>query len=344
VKAFRSAVLAVIALAGCGGTTASPQVNFAALRRFSAAATAWMPPPHPDHGLSWISPEVKAQQTQLLFVSDAGTNDVYLYKLPTLKIVGTITGFTQPQGECSDSKGDVWVTDTAAQTIYEVSHQGRLKHTLRDSYGYPDGCAWDPKSGDLAVMNLFGISGSSGAVLVYPKAVRSPSLYANAQQYYYNFGGYDGSGNLFFDGRSQSGALVLSELPAGAKSVNTLKITAGKIYFPGLVQWNATNHELLVGDQQCGNVNAACVYRLTITGSDAKITGSTKLKNSSGGQVCDLVQGVESNGQILGSDFEFCGYSASSTDLWAYPGGGPPKAHNSNADRTPVGTALSIGS
>lgn len=312
----------------------------AALARLSTSAAAWELPTHPDRRPSWISPEVKGK-AQLLFVSDAGTNDVYMYELPTLKLVGTITGFAQPQGECADTKGDVWITDTTAQTIYEVSHEGRLENTLTDSSGYPDACAWDAKSGSVAVMNLFDEDGATGGVLVYPSGSKLPTAYTNPRQYYYNFGGYDGSGNLFFDGRSESGSFILSELPAGADSAKTIKITGGKMYFPGMVQWDTSSSELLVGDQECRNAYAACVYQLTITSNGGAIAGSTKLETAAGGPVCDLVQGVEANGEILGSDNEFCGYSASSTDLWPYPSGGKPTADNASTDATPVGAALS---
>ena len=104
---------------------------------------------------------------------------------------------------------------------------------------------------------------------------------------------------------------------------------------------DASSSELLVGDQECGGVNAACVYQLTITSSGGTIAGSTKLETAGGGAVCDLVQGIEAYGEILGSDIEFCGYSASATEIWPYPGGGKPTAENSTTDNTPVGAALS---
>lgn len=75
----------------------------------------------------------------MLFVSDAGTGDVYLYNIPSLTIAARVTGFTQPQGECSDTGGDVWVTDTNAKVIYKLSHAGNLLSTLSDAEGYPLG-------------------------------------------------------------------------------------------------------------------------------------------------------------------------------------------------------------
>jgi hypothetical protein len=341
-KAYASGIILAIALAACNGATTPSSAGLPAPPRPSTLAAISALPSHPDRRPSWISPQVKSA-TQLLFVSDAGTDDVYMYKLPALKLVGTITGFVQPQGECADNKGDVWITDTNAQTIYEVNHQGRLVNSLSDASGYPDGCAWDPKSGALAVMNLFDLNGAKGGIVVYPSSSKLPTLYTNPNQYYYSFGGYDASSNLFFDGHSQDGAFMLSELPNGAKSAHTITISGGRIYFPGMVQWLTSSNKLLVGDQDCKDQSAACVYHLATTASSAKIVGSTRLETSAGGQICDLVQGVEANGELMGSDDNFCGPKPSGTGVWAYPTGGKPQAYNDNGAVTPVGAALSSG-
>ncbi|MGA8574291.1 MAG: hypothetical protein WB609_01225 [Candidatus Cybelea sp.] len=341
-RAYKVALFAAFALTGCNGVMTPAPTGSAAGLHPSTSVAAHPVTAHPDRRPSWISDEAKAKEARLLFVSDAGTDDVYMYKLPALTLVGTITGFAQPQGECADSKGNVWITDTNAQAVYEVSHQGRLENTLSDSSGYPVGCAWNPKTGKIAVMNLFGIDGAQGGVLVYQSG-SSWLRYANPSQYYYDFGGYDSAGNLFFDGRTQRGGFVLSKLAAGAKSATSIKVSGAKIVFPGMVQWDASNSELLVGDQECGNTNAACVYSLKIGGSGATVAQKTKLANASGGKVCDLVQGVEANGEILGSDYEFCGYAANTTDSWAYPAGGKPSDENGSTDMVPVGAAISTG-
>lgn len=341
-RAYMIAPVAALALTGCGGVmNGAPTASSEAfLRSTSIAAHPGIS--HPDRSVSWMSDEAKAKSEQLLFVSDAGSDDVYIYKLPDLTLVGTITGFAQPQGECTGVDGAVWITDTNAQTIYEVSHQGRLENTLSDTNGYPVGCAWNPKTGKIAVTNLFATDGAQGGVLVN-QGSSSWLRYTNPNQYYYNFAGYDNAGNLFFDGRTASGAFILSELTTGAKSAVTVTISGAKLHFPGMVQWDSLNNELLVGDQECGNVNAACVYSLTISGSTATVAQTTKLANASGGKVCDLVQGVELNNEILGSDYEFCGYTASTTEGWTYPAGGKPSHENGNTDSVPVGAAISIG-
>ncbi|HEY2473474.1 MAG TPA: hypothetical protein VGI19_01615, partial [Candidatus Cybelea sp.] len=298
-------------------------------------------PLHADHGKTWLSPELAKASAPALFVSDASTADVYIYSLKTLKVMGTITGLTQPQGECSDKKGSVWITDTGALKIYELSHQGRLENTLDDSSGDPAGCAWDPNTGNLAVMDLFGGGSSAGNVLLFPKGSKMPVSFKNSAEYNYYFGGYDSKGNLFFDGLDRAGKFILSELSKGAKSAKTIALSGGTIYYPGMVQWEATKNNLIVGDQSCGNTYTSCLYAVKVSGSSGAITAKITLQNSSGGQICDLVQGVEYNGELAGSDFDFCGSSPSATYLWPYPAGGAPKLSNAKTDTTPIGAAVS---
>jgi hypothetical protein len=328
-------------LCACGGNAAAPAFGVAAPDRMSASVARFAPPPHPDRRRSWISPALERTQTPLLFVSDAGTADVYIYNVKTLKVIGTITGFAQPQGECSDNKGNVWVTDASGETVYELSHRGHLENELVEKDATPVGCAWDPATGNLAVMSLLGVPSQSGGVLLYLKGSQTPRIVQNSKQFFYNFGGYDGSGNLFFDGRDANGNFMLSELPKGKSSAHTVAVTGGTIYFPGMVQWDAAKHEFIVGDQSCGNLYASCLYSVKIAGKIASITGETKLQNSAGGQLCDLVQGVLFNKELLGSDNDFCSSTASATYIWPYPRGGAPTRYNDTTDSVPVGAALS---
>lgn len=333
-----SVILMAAMVSACSSASSPSLVSQGSAGLLSTSAAARAIPQHLDRRNSWFSSDLN-KAAQVLFVSDSGTGDVYLYKLPTLKRIGTITGFDQPQGECSDTSGDVWITDTNATTIYELSHEGSLKNRLSDPSGYPDGCAWDPTTGNLAVMNLFGLNSTAGAVLIYPGSSGSPKAYTNPQQYYYNFGDYDVKGDLFFDGRDDNGVFMLSEISKDAGSAHTVGVAGGTIYFPGMVQWSPSY--LNVGDQDCGNAYASCIYRLSVTSKTGKIVGRTTLKREGGGAVCDLVQGVIRSGQIVGSDYEFCGYSTSSTYRWAYPRGGKPSASNDSVDSTPVGAAIS---
>ena len=111
---------------------------------------------------SWMSPAA-ASAKSLLYVSDAGTFEVYAYAFPSLALTGTLTGFNRPQGECSDRAGNVWITNTNSLNLLEYAHGGtNAIADLADPTGYPVGCAVNPATGDLAVTNLFDLSGGGG--------------------------------------------------------------------------------------------------------------------------------------------------------------------------------------
>ena len=333
------ALLAIVTTSACGNGGSVPVG--APFDRFGASIARRLPVPHPDRRPSWISPRLAKTKAPALFVSDAETASVYIYDLATLAVQGTITGLAQPQGLCSDNKGNVWITDAAAQLVYEVTHAGRLENELQVTNGLPDACAWDRATGDLAVMILFDGS-AAGRVLVYKHASGGASSYTNPNQYYYGFGGYDAKGNLYFDGSDAEGNFMLSLLAKGATSAKTVAVTGGTIYYPGMVQWDAAVKRLIVGDQSCGNQYASCLYLLKPAKTSANITSTVSLQNSGGGQVCDLVQGAEYKGTIAGSDYNFCTSSPSTTYVWPFPGGGAPSEENSSVDRAPVGAAVSI--
>jgi hypothetical protein len=325
-------------LTACGSSTAPP-ANLYSANGLGALSVARFPhPQRPDRRASWFSPNIK-KSPNLLFVSDAGTGDVYLYTIPSLKVAARVTGFAQPQGECSDTHGNVWVTDASAKIIYELSHEGYLENTLSDADGYPVGCAWDARTGNLAVMNLFGLASAAGNVLVYPYGSGTPVEFTNPDQYLYYFGDFDTKGDLFFDGSTANGKFILSEL-VKSSTVRTISVTGGTIYYPGMVQWSGS--DLIVGDQSCGNSNRSCLYQLSVEKNTAAIKNRIALDGSGRKPVCDLVQGVVINGSnVGGSDNDFCGHGSTGTYLWRYPGGRSPIDKTLKVDSLPVGAALS---
>lgn len=266
---------------------------------------------------------------------------MYIYDFASLSLLATITGFDQPQGECSNKSGDVWIADANAQTVYELTRTGHLQNELAVPNGYPVACAWDPSTGNLAVIAIAAASSGSGFVLIFPKGSGTPTEYQNSTAFYYYFGGYDPSGDLFFDGTSAYGKFLLAELSKGGKSASTIAMKGSTIYYPGMVQWAGAKTGLLVGDQSCGNTYSSCLYPVKISGKTGTAGSAIDLKNSGGGEVCDLVQGVLSGTKLAGSDNDFCGSTPSSTYVWNYPAGGAPVLSNAKTDVTPVGAAVS---
>lgn len=319
-SAFRwvhaAAMAVLLALAACG----SPQ-----------------PPLTPvgttDHAASWMSPAAEATQS-LLYVSDAQTFDVYVYSFPDLKLTGVLAGFDRPEGECTNAKGDIWITNDQAAQILLYHHGGKNVVTaLTDPLGYPVGCAIDPSSGDLAVTNLFGFSGSGG-VLIYKKAAGTPRAYTNPNQFSYYLDGYDGKGNLYVSGKSSSGTYSLSLLARGKHSMSTVSVTGAKLVFPGTVQW--TGSSLLLGDQRCRHQKTSCLYDAVVSGTTARITHRIPLTGS-----CAVAQVAFEKGRLGGGDFWRCSrHGHNSTDVWAYPRGGHPTKAVAGI-RAPLGAAIS---
>jgi hypothetical protein len=108
-----------------------------------------------------------------------------------------------------------------------------------------------------------------------------------------------------------------------------------------MVQWDAATSQLVVGDQNCKNATVSCLYQLTVANDAGTIKGEITLENGTGGQVCDLIQGVLWQKSVVGSDFDSCGSLHSATYVWHYPGGGQPTSENDKYDSEPYGAAIS---
>ena len=155
-------------LAGCGGSHsligapgAMPQSP--ALQSQSAQRD--------DHSGSWMLPGAKAED--LLYVSNEG-HTVKVYTYPKGTRVGTLSGFQQAQGECTDFAGDVFITDYATDKITEYVH-GSVKpvRSLLDPQQGPYGCSVDYFSGNLCVANW-----RNESVSVYAPLKKKPRVYS----------------------------------------------------------------------------------------------------------------------------------------------------------------------
>ncbi|HLY01413.1 MAG TPA: hypothetical protein VKR56_02845 [Candidatus Cybelea sp.] len=296
---------------------------------------------HPDHHKSWISPALRSNTSgRTLWASDSGLGDLYIFSLPSLTLMATMTGYDLPQGMCSDNSGDVWLTNTDTQQIFEYSHGASLINTLSDPSGFPVGCAWDHKTGNLAVTNIDDDGSAPGGILVYLGATGTPTEYKAPGVYYYYSDGYNNNSDLFFDGcpdysECEDDTAVLGELPSNFQTPFTLTLT-GTVYLPGSVQWYSAGRYLIVGDQDCSGVynpETSCLDQVTVSGTTAKVTSSTSLLNSSGAAACDVDQAVQSGSKVYAGDFEYAvsgdfGCTSSSAPSawysWGYPGGTTP--------------------
>jgi hypothetical protein len=287
--------IAAALVAGCGGS--QPIGAPGVVTQTSVLALG------ADRGKSWMLPEAKSDD--LLYVSDGGAY-VYVFSYPGLKPVHRLS-VPKPEGLCSDSKGDVFVTawNDDHPEILEYAHGAMSPmQTLQDTGYDPTGCAVDATTGDLAVANS-----PAGNLAVYKSASGTPATYTSPDFSEIDYCGYDDRGNLFIDGEDQQGYLVsLGELPKGKKHIVTLRLKEDT-GLPGEVQWDGQYVTL-------ANPSNSVLYRLKVAGLSVKVVSATSLR----GYQAHLVQSWIQGGTIMAQ----YGEEPTQLGLWQYPRGGKP--------------------
>jgi hypothetical protein len=325
----------IVTLAGCGGPQINPSGATQGVAQPGVAAQSLLPSfarrngamaVHPDHGRSWMAPQ--AGRDSLLYISDAGTNDVYVYSYPGAKFLGTLTGFDEPIGECVDNKGNVFITNYQATNILEYAHGGTSPiATLNDPGYYPVGCSVDPTTGTLAVTNSMPTPYSGpGNVVIYKDAKGKPKAYYTAPFIsQMGFCSYDKAGNLFVDGYgSGSGAFEFGELPKGSPSFKKISLNQ-QIGAPNGVQWDGT--DIAVEDGTIG-----VIYRFAISGMKGKEVGSTPLVGSA-----NVIDFWIDGSKVIGPNV-----NGGTVTFWNYPAGGSG-TKTIGGFVEPVGATVSTG-
>jgi hypothetical protein len=337
----RVCVLAVSAgmLAGCGSGVlqSTPAAVQPAAVRAAAALTdctpAWLPKPRtvlcrPNREESWMSP---AAASPLLYVSDIGAEDVDVLSYPGGKQVGTLTGFKEPAGVCTDRKGDVFIADGGNNRIVEYAHGGTTPiATLQGGGpGTPLGCSVDPKSGNLAVTNFTSEPSESGSVMIYTKARGAPQRYNALYKTY--FCAYDNGGNLYVNGFATNGRVALIEFAKGQSSVTQVGLDTDSGWAGGLA-WNGKH--LLMGDPIADKYVPSrppnAIYVLSIVSDIATLEQTMPL---GGGE--DVIEFAVRGKTAIAAD-------ASNGDVGYYPfpqGGNPTKTLTGFYE--PLGVAIS---
>jgi hypothetical protein len=146
--------------------------------------------------VSWMAKGIG--QRDLLYVSNAnGTVNVYTYWQHNL--VGVLTNFTQPMGECADGAGNVYITDYQGGKIDEYAHGSKRAIRIIKETGYtPDDCA---VSGDLAITNFDNGSYTPGTVAIYAHGSGKPKLYQASSSDEFIYCAYDARGDLLATSR-----------------------------------------------------------------------------------------------------------------------------------------------
>ena len=277
-------------LAGCGGS-GNPSLFAPTAQRLD--------------GASWIAPNAASQD--LLYTTNVGYVSVYSY--PQGKLEGTLTGFGDASGACTDKIGDVFITDYLG-SITEYAHGGRLpKKVLRSPHGSPLGCSVDATTGNLAVA---ATSYNNSAVEVYAHAHGPPKSYKDAFFKSYYYCGYDDKGDLFVDGITSGGTFAFAELPSGGSTLQTVTLNQN-IGWPDQVQWDGKH--ITIGDQ-----TAPVIYAFTIKGSQGIRVGTTRLSHAT------YLHQSWIEGQTLIAPVDYYKNRQRHTEIvfYKYPAGGKP--------------------
>ena len=166
-------------------------------------------------------------------------------------------------------------------------------------------------------------------MLIFNNAGGTPRPYANPDQFYYYFAGYDAHGNLYIGGLTRR---TLRSFGAAARCNENVDVEVPRrqAHFPGTVLRSGSS--LLLGDQTCRKAKTSCLYEAALSGITATITKRIALTGS-----CDVAQIAARRSQMFGGDDR--GHGTSSIDRWAFPGGGRPQACVPSA-HVPIGAAV----
>jgi hypothetical protein len=346
--------LATAALTGCGSTqavfpSASPiqgawrggsSLQVAAYKFSLLTPGHVVPEVRLDRRGSWMSPQAK--HTDLLYASEdtSGEVNVYSYKTPNAKgLLGQLTGFNIPGGLCSDSSGNVYITDFAGDDVVEYAKGGTKPIKRLKIPGDPAGCSVDAVTGNLAVSTYAHTYHKTdcGAVFVFPKAKSPPTLYTYSKFCNYWYPGYDNSGNLYVQGWSKKFVTGLAELPKGKSDLRGLTLKGFTIGFPGTVIWVGTT--LALTDQAYKGGATTAVYYVTVSGTTATLTSKTILKDTCLSTFTDVAQPWIMGMKLVGGN-TYCRYRFG---YWNNSAGGDPrKTINTDiAPRNTGGTTVS---
>lgn len=269
-------------------------------------------------------------RSDLVYVSDNIANQVYVLSYPNGDLVQTLGGFDSPMGECSDLRGNVWITNYLSNQLNEYSHGGASPiATLK--VRRPTSCSVDPTSGNLAVT-----TGYPGTISIYVNGGGTPTKYTDPDLAVFDYCTYDDQGDLFVDGSSST---IIAELAEGNLTFTSVMLS--REMSPGSMQWDGKY--LAIVDTAGGSVGPTPVRLVSVSGTTGTVVQTIFLKSRGNRKATLGVQYWIQGRRILGPNhsredqtklFEF----------WRYPKGGrtqsvvrPPGA------RVLWGTTVSVG-
>jgi hypothetical protein len=285
---------------------------------------------------SWMAKG--AARSALLYISGEATNAVYVYSYPKPTLVGTLTGFNAPSGECSAKNGDVYILNGGGNTVDVYAHGGTTPIATLDLPGYPGlSCSVDSKSGDFAVGTFYDDSCTEcpGDIVIFPKGSNTPITYQPTGIIGEPPGcAYDNHGDLFCDAYSDKDyKFLLFELPKHSKTLTPISVASSTLK-SGPMQWDG--EYLAIGSAAEGTI-----YQIALSGSTGTVEGTTTLDNTDWVWQSWITgakngkQGTRIIAPTYLSSMAYAGY-------WNYPAGGTAtKTISLPSDSQPDGLTLS---
>jgi hypothetical protein len=269
-----------------------------------------------------------SQIKELAYVSESyeGTVRVYDYQMGTL--VGKLTGFSNPQGQCVGASGNVFIADRNEKIAEYVRGAKRALKTLKTG-GATLACSVAP-DGDLAVANYYTPT-SFGDVVIFKGGSSRHRTVSNPNCYNVAGVGYDDHNNLYVEAQPKMGSNVSTfcEIPYGSTTMRTVTSNA-PIRLPIGVMWDGKH--ITLADGNYGYPSHTVVYQMKETSSgNLDKVGMTVLTNDSCGGHAQLPQpfivGYQNTpiNKQLGVAIAGESYSCQNLDVWRYPSGGIPR-------------------
>jgi hypothetical protein len=278
----------------------------------------------------------------LLYVTNAnGVVNVYRYWQHTL--AGVLTNFKQPEGECVDAAGNVYIADYGAKKVFEYAHGGSSPIKTIDTSPYaPYACAVNLANGDLAVANYFSYH-QRGNIAIYRHAKGKAVIYNASFVLGFRSVAYDGKGNLLATNgngfSSSSYGSTFAYLPK-----NAVKL----IYMPFCYNSSCGGYWITVGGIQWDGKYwvfdaSSALFRWTISNNKSQFVDAITLNGTYLGELGPFwlyrASPKASPTQVVGSSSSG---SHGAVFYWKYPAGGNPIASVTKGLDAPFGVVGSL--
>jgi hypothetical protein len=293
----------VFVLAGCGGSQVAPTGGV------------------PGGGLTQSrTHQTSGSSGDLLYVAVPPV-DVFIFSYPEAKLVGDLS-VSKAHGLCSDTNGDVFVTEESGQVL-EYAHGGTSPINTLSAHG-AFSCSWDPSTGNLAVVER------PNSIAIFSGASGTAQTYTDNSFNEFNYCAYDNKGNLFATGQVDGPyQYALAEFDTGSSSFKTITLNE-RLDFLDDLQWDGKY--LAINDfYETGTVN-----RVKVSGSSGTIESTTSL---GGAQFYGFWTWLQ-DGTFISPISR--GHGDKKIGFWSYPSGGNPTKRLPRTDFKSKGTIQGV--